>query len=651
MRMSPLDSVTWACAALLALTVFCAPDARAQRADEDAVAEAPDAFGLSVGREIIGLYSAGSARGFSPVSAGNLRIDGLYFDQGGNFYPPSTRIVRSTLVSVGVAAQRYLFAAPTGIVDYQLRVPGDESVASVLLGDATYGEAYDETDVELPLVKDVLSMGAGVGYTRNVAYDLSAHSGELNAGWIARWRPSSRLEIIPFFDMTDHRQQGQMPHIYPDEDGFPRIYSVSPAVLPWAYWNSISSNFGTTARLSFGGHWLLAAGLFRAMQHLPVDYLPFLFDTNSRGEGSYSLNVTPPESSGSTSGEIRLSGAFNTRTLSNMLYLRVTGRNSSIESATGETLTFGPASIWHVPPVIVPSFNPGPISDVVTVHQLTPGVAYSGVWRHQFRLTLGLQKVFYQRSVTSPAEPAASSSNSPWLFNGAATFAATRRLLAYGSFTQGFEEIPVAPDTAINRNEPVPAQLSSQFDAGLTYRAFDRLQLLAGVFQIQKPYFNVDELGIYRELGNWRNRGIELSLTGELTDRLHVVSGVALIQPIVHYQSGALNGPTSAIAVGPVPGYMSTNFEYRPAAIAGLTLGVTVNTTSSRYAVWPDVNLPPFTTLGADVRYQTQLAHHNATFWFRMYNLTDAYGLTPDTSGRLYAPDARRFELSLEIDF
>ena len=627
------------------------PYANAQRADEDAVAEAPDAFGLSVGREIIGLYSAGSARGFSPVSAGNLRIDGLYFDEGGNFYPPSTRIVRSTLVSVGIAAQPYLFAAPTGIVDYRLRVPGNEAVASVLIGDATYGEAYEETDAELPIVRDVLSMGAGIGYTRNVAYNLSEHSGELNAGWIARWRPSSAIEIIPFFDMTDHRQQGQMPHIYPDDDGFPRFYSVSPAILPWAHWDSLSSNFGTTARLSFGSHWLLSAGVFRAVQHLPVDYLPFLFDTNGRGEGDYSVNVTPPESSGSTSGELRLSRTFSTATLSNVLFLRVTGRDSSIESASGATVGFGPASIWQIPPVITSGFNPGPIGDVVTVHQLTPGVAYSSAWKNRLRLTLGLQKVFYYRTVTSPGIPATSSSDTPWLFNGAATVSLTKSLLAYGSYTQGFEEIPVAPDTAINRNEPVPAQLSTQFDGGLTYRILPRLQFLAGAFQIQKPYFDVDQFGVYRELGNWRNRGIELSLTGDLTDRLHIVSGVALIQPIVRYQAGAVAGPTSATAVGPIPGYMSTNLEYRPAAISGLTLGATVITTSSRYAVWPYVNLPPFTTLGADVRYQTLLAGHHATWWFRMYNLTDTYGITVDTNSRLYAQDARRFELSLEVDF
>jgi iron complex outermembrane recepter protein len=121
----------------------------AQRSSEDAVAEALDAFATTVGRQEIGLYSADSARGFSPTQAGNLRLDGLYFDEL-NFGRPVNAIVRGSSVHVGIAAQGYQFPAPTGVVDYQLRTPGNEFVTSVLIGDATYGVAYNETDLQLP---------------------------------------------------------------------------------------------------------------------------------------------------------------------------------------------------------------------------------------------------------------------------------------------------------------------------------------------------------------------------------------------------------------------------------------------------------------------------------------------------------------------
>src|SRR5687767_14569713 len=59
-----------------------AQQAHAQaRAAENVVRQAEDAFGTNVGRESIGIYNSSNVRGFSPTTAGNARIDGLYFDQ------------------------------------------------------------------------------------------------------------------------------------------------------------------------------------------------------------------------------------------------------------------------------------------------------------------------------------------------------------------------------------------------------------------------------------------------------------------------------------------------------------------------------------------------------------------------------------------
>ena len=44
---------------------------------------ADNAFGLTLGLESVGIYSPGSVRGFSPITAGNVRIDGMYL--GGRY--------------------------------------------------------------------------------------------------------------------------------------------------------------------------------------------------------------------------------------------------------------------------------------------------------------------------------------------------------------------------------------------------------------------------------------------------------------------------------------------------------------------------------------------------------------------------------------
>ncbi len=638
--------------ALATLAFWCASQsAQAQRSSEDAVAEALDAFGSSVGREAIGLYSASSARGFSPMQAGNLRIDGFYFDQGANPVPPVTRIVRGSSVHVGIAAQGYLFAAPTGVVDYHLRVPGDEPLASVLIGDADYGVTYTETDVQLPMVSNVLSIGFGIGFTRNPDYYFAAQGSEWTGGWIVRWQPSAALEVTPFFGTTDHEEHREKPTVFIDDHGVPDYRPVDKqAQQPWSRMSYLATNLGLIARLSLTDSWLLAGAIFRATNYSPLSYAPLLENIRGNNEGDYSITALPASSSGSTSGEIRLAKHLSTASTRSVVTFRLTGRDSSIESAAGDTIDYGNALVTAVPQILaMPSFAPGPLIDV-QARQFMPGLGYQGVWQNVGQLSTGVQKVLYQRTVRAPGLPSVSDSNDPWLYNAAATAFLTRALAVYGSYTRGFEEIGTAPINAANRNEPVPAQLTRQIDAGLRYQLRARLQLVAGVFDIEKPYFDLDRSNVFRHVGSISNRGLEFSLTGDLTDQLNLVSGIVLLQPRVEYQSGAVSGPLKAVAIGPLPGYLNLYAQYRPAAFPGLTLGATLQTTSSRYLHYPDLNVGISTQFGADIHYRTRLLHNSATFWLQAYNLSNTNIFTADASSQLHAIDPRRYELSLIID-
>ena len=92
-----------------------ASPAMAQRTDENAVTEADDAFGTNVGLESTGIYTERNTRGFSPLDAGNVRIDGIYFDQA---VALSGRLRKSTAIRVGFSAIDFAFVAPTGVVDH-----------------------------------------------------------------------------------------------------------------------------------------------------------------------------------------------------------------------------------------------------------------------------------------------------------------------------------------------------------------------------------------------------------------------------------------------------------------------------------------------------------------------------------------------------
>src|SRR6267154_4531836 len=152
-------------ALLFAMTALAALPADAQRADDNAVTAAGDAFGVTVGLQSIGLYGPLNVRGFNPAQAENLRIEGLYYDQQISSSNPF--LFNRSDIRVGIAAQSYSFPSPTGIVDYKLRTPGDAALFSVLLTHGPLNMTTAEIDAQYPLVKDVLGGGRSVKKKNN----------------------------------------------------------------------------------------------------------------------------------------------------------------------------------------------------------------------------------------------------------------------------------------------------------------------------------------------------------------------------------------------------------------------------------------------------------------------------------------------------
>src|SRR4029077_16483458 len=88
-----------------------------------------------------------------------------------------------------------------------------------------------------------------------------------------------------------------------------------------------------------------------------------------------------------------------------------------------------------------------------------------------------------------------------------------------------------------------------QVDTGVRYLLTPQVKVIAGVFEIQKPYFNLDTGNVDRELGLQRATGIELSLTGEVIRNLNVTAAmlwgeVKVLGPNLHTEgigAAALN--------------------------------------------------------------------------------------------------------------
>ena len=73
MRTPPAWSKAFAATVAALLGIF-PTGACVQHASDNPITSADDAFGLTLGLESVDLYNPGLVRGFSPITAGNMRV-------------------------------------------------------------------------------------------------------------------------------------------------------------------------------------------------------------------------------------------------------------------------------------------------------------------------------------------------------------------------------------------------------------------------------------------------------------------------------------------------------------------------------------------------------------------------------------------------
>ncbi|MBV8974667.1 MAG: hypothetical protein JOY74_06045, partial [Sinobacteraceae bacterium] len=234
------------------------PLAHAQRAGENAVTAASDAFGTVVGTQTIGLYSPTSARGFSPTQAENIRIEGLYFDQQTTSSDPY--LFSGTNMRVGIAAQSYAFPSPSGIADLSLRTPGDTAGASLVLVRGPLSEWSAEIDARYPLRPQSLSVGVNVAAAQDFDYNYALASTRRAISLLARWRPISGAEIVPFFGYIYNTEDQETPFVFADgTHPLPQFNEQHLPTQSWTTWTWTQITAGVIASFATAGPWSVRA--------------------------------------------------------------------------------------------------------------------------------------------------------------------------------------------------------------------------------------------------------------------------------------------------------------------------------------------------------------------------------------------------------
>ncbi len=634
---------------LFLLLLIGATPAVAQTTANNAVTQSEDAFGRSVGNERIGIYSNDEVRGFNPIEAGNNRLEGLYIDQG---QITSPRLIEGTSIRVGYAARGIPFPSPTGILDLRM----DKFTGTTKFNVETEWEDNSNLggslEAKLPLSGEKLGVALGVGF-REVDQVHGRNGSFRNYGASLTWLPEKGSEITVFAGGARAKSAEYGAQIYPLAGVIPpRQPRKLQQTQPWA-----NSAFGVSAAGLIAkfplGDFRIEAGLFRTTRDDPQTFATLQLGADAAGRVGNLVIIADQDNSWlAYSGEVRLSRAITTGNVRHTLIAAVRGRDQEREFGGQQALLLGASQTG------IQDFRPKPVlsfgaNDQSHVRQITLGLQYNLQTTGGSQLSVAVQKARY-RKTTDFANVALADTvtrDAPLLISANGGLAITPSLTAYAGYVRGLEESAIAPDIAVNRSEAPPAIRTRQMDVGLRYAITPKLALIAGVFEVQKPYFGIDAATRFGNLGTVSNRGIELSLAGSLAKGLTVVAGGILVDP-------KISGPeVDAGRIGPRP--MGSfrkraifNLDWKPVgqeawsfdlALEGVTRETADRLNTYETGGRRNVNL------GA--RYRFELAGSHVLLRAQMINVLDHYGWRVNSSGGFSFSLPRTLYLQMIADF
>lgn len=631
------------------------PPALAQRTEQNAATQSDDAFGRNVGNESSGIYTGSEVRGFNPSEAGNIRLEGLYFDLVNLV---SARLIEGLTVRVGIAAQRYPFPAPTGLVDYDLAIPGSETELSMEL-DAGSRFALGPgilADFKLPLQGEKLGIAGGVAGREATRTEGGGHHFRTYAGLLA-FRPSEDAEIMLFTSRLYTLDQDAHATYFPAGTKLPaKVRRGKYLGLDWTEYDFIAETHGGITHIRLGEGLRIDAGLFYSSQTLRNSFADFLLDVSADGSVANRLVIASADNvDESLSGEFRLVHEWSVGRVEHRLIASLRGRSRDRLFGGSRQLFLGPGpgNIFTSEGWQQPTYTTGP-KNADRVRQLIPGIAYSLLWQGGANLDISVSKNRYTKTVdfADPVLDDPITRDRSLLWNVSGSVSVRSDLYLFGGLSRGQEDAIVAPENAVNNAEAPPAVRTRQMEVGLRFGITPHLTLVAGVFSISKPYFNLDAGQFYRQLGKVSNNGIELSLTGRLAPGVNIVGGVLLLDPSISGEA-VDSGLIGRRPIGQTKRRIAANLDWRTAAGNGAwSFDLSLESFSDKIGNSTNtLRAPGHSIVNLGARYRFSVGDSKFVVRPQITNLFNAYGWQVSNIGGFTYSRRRKAILSLIADF
>ncbi|MNJ45569.1 Ferrichrome receptor FcuA precursor [compost metagenome] len=220
----------------------------------------------------------------------------------------------------------------------------------------------------------------------------------------------------------------------------------------------------------------------------------------------------------------------------------------------------------------------------------------------------------------------------------------------YYNYVEGLSKGDIAPATADNAGEAFAPYESKQHELGVKLEKGTFMTTLA-LFQIEKPSGELGAGNLFSVQAEQRNRGVELSMFGEVAPGTRLLGGVTLLDGELTDSATRANRGNEPVGVPDV----QANFwaEWDTPWVEGFTLTGGAIYTGSQYIDQANTQeLDAWTRIDAGARYATRIEGRPTTFRATVQNVFDReYWSGVASYGAISPGYPRTLQLSASVDF
>jgi len=615
----------------------------------------------------------------APIVFNNIAIRGINVENRGNFRLngalPIINLIDLPLEDKdrvealkGASAMYYGFTTPSGIINMTMKRPTAHPFLTTTLFGNTFGAiagAADGGGTWGPFGARINVVYGGVDY----GIDHTRGKRSLLAGAFD-FKPTSRLTMT--LDVEQIFKRVNEPGVYRFVAPFPASTATNlyPALtLPplidqkinfgpgWARNKALEFNLLGAIDWKIGKAWDL--NIAGGISHERRTRLSTSIAPNLRGAtdlNPLTMLVLPDALYRNRYAKADFAGAFDTGPFKHQLLIGIsdnqrdqfTPNSIAINCTASNTATFAPISavtgvhacLQNIyDPVAVPSIAIDTTPRTGTwsrIDDLGVYVFDTIKFRNWLQLLGGVRKSWYKESNLTTG--AVTTNVRPTSVSFGAVVKPVSWASLYGTYIEGLETTPLAPVTAVNAGAQLPASTSKQKEAGIKLEPKKGVLFQLAWFDIDRASTYVNSSNVYVQDGRARYRGIETSLTGEVTPNLSLyLSGLYL-------DAKQASGAATVITTNPVTHVVTVSptlvgreientakwsgsiaAEYRLGALLpGLSVNGGVFYTGKR-AIDPlnRAFAPGYTLLNLGAAYQVTIANVPTTFRVNAENVTN----------------------------